>query len=144
MFNAPWRTIGKQPPVVRRWTFAFIGASVTCLVIAIAAIVVRESLGLPKKGWSLAVPMIFGFLPMAVLWPLAYWRTRWIRTAFRESGGRLCVHCAYDLSVAGVSGRCPECGKPFDRERDAEVWRHAGFGNKSRGSDRETPDSHGD
>ena len=40
------------------------------------------------------------------------WRAR-VRLKRRKSEGR-CIRCAYDLRGSVESGRCPECGQPFD------------------------------
>ncbi len=53
-------------------------------------------------------------------------RRRSIRRSLRESQGRLCTHCAYDVSKLAPSGTCPECGKPYDIEKDKVLWEVVG------------------
>ena len=114
------------PPVMRRgivWTLAL---SMLFVLAAIAWVALRRSLGLPRGGWFRYVPMVLGLMPILVLMPLWVWRTRRIRRAIVASGGRLCTHCAYDVSKLPDPGTCPECGKRFEFAVDKQAWENVG------------------
>ncbi len=96
--------------------YLWVGMSIFFAVAAIAWLILRKPLGLPRGfAYDFGAP-ILGLTP---LWLL---RTRRIRRALLKSEGRLCTHCAYDVSTLDPAGTCPECGRPYDIARDAPLW----------------------
>lgn len=121
----PWRSISKSlavPPVMRRGVWWLLGLSAFCGLAAVLWWVLRGPLGVPRGFAYRYGAVVLGLLPIMVLGPWWTRRTRHIRRALRESGGRLCTHCAYDVSTLAPSGTCPECGKPYDGEKDKPLW----------------------
>ncbi|HZW06280.1 MAG TPA: hypothetical protein VFF65_04080 [Phycisphaerales bacterium] len=115
-------------PVVKRVTVWCVGLSLLSVAAAIGFIVARERLGLPRGGWYGFIAPALGFLPVVVILPLTNWRLRHLRRAWKDSGGRLCAGCGYDVStLASPAGACPECGRRYDHPADAPLWRNAGF-----------------
>lgn len=114
------------PPVMRRGLWWVLGLSTFMGLGAIAWVVLREPLGVPR-GFAYRYGALFvGLPPVVVLLPWWWLRTRWIRRALLESQGRLCTHCAYDVSTLDPAGTCPECGKPYDIEKDKVLWEAVG------------------
>ncbi len=76
--------------------------------------------------WSenhLSVLMLVWF---ALLWAIPITvgcRVRRFAALAVESKGSMCLHCAYRLRGLDDSGRCPECGQPFDRKKIERIWR---------------------
>lgn len=125
----PWPSqnlLSNPAPVLRRYTVWFIVLVMLFSVLGVASILVRKWLGIPNRGWIRFLPLALALTPILVIAPLWWWRTRWIRRAVRESGWRLCTHCAYDVSTLAPSGTCPECGQHYDVEKDAALWADAG------------------
>lgn len=120
----PW-SVG--PAVMRRVGRNYLVASLTALVLAVAIVVVRETLGLPDTFWTKLVPLALGMLPVCVFMPICWWSLRSIRRDFYAADGRLCTFCAYTLSTPAESGACPECGERYDRATDLERWATAGL-----------------
>jgi hypothetical protein len=72
--------------------------------------------------WSCAAALFLILLFWAV-------RTGRLKARLRATGGLLCPKCGYEMKGLDEVARCPECGRPFDRERDAAYWRrHMDFG----------------
>jgi hypothetical protein len=93
---------------------------------AVTWVVLRGPLGVPR-GFAYRYGALFlGLPPVVVLLPWWFFRTRSIRKALLESEGRLCTHCAYNVSTLAPSGVCPECGKPYDIEKDKPLWEAVG------------------
>lgn len=120
---------------MRRGLWWLFGLSAFLVLAAVAWPVLRKPLGVPRGFAYRFGPMVLGLLPILVVWPWWYFRTRSIRKALLESEGRLCTHCAYDVSTLEPSGTCPECGKPYDIEKDKVLWEAAGM---RYGDDRDT------
>ncbi len=76
--------------------------------------------------WAQVIPASLGLLS-CIVFPLQFQSRRHIRRAWRDSGGRLCTHCAYDLSALEPEGLCPECGRAYDVESDAILWKVVGL-----------------
>lgn len=110
------------PPVMRRGVAWWLGALFTCAIAACGWIALRRPLGLPRDGVYRYVPMMLGLAPILLVNPLYLWRTAWLRRALAASNGKLCTHCAYDVSGLAPSGTCPECGGAYDVEADAKLW----------------------
>jgi hypothetical protein len=114
------------PPVMRRGLWWLLGLSTFMGLAAVAWVVLRGPLGVPR-GFAYRYGALFlGLPPIIVLWPWWLFRTRSIRKALLESEGRLCTHCAYDVSTLEPAGTCPECGKPYDIEKDKPLWEAVG------------------
>lgn len=50
-----------------------------------------------------------------------FWRTRWKRRLARHQW-LLCLQCAYPLDTLSPEGRCPECGRPYNRASTSWGW----------------------
>lgn len=107
---------------MRRGLWWLFGLSVFLVLAAVAWAILRRPLGVPRGFAYRYGSMVLGLVPVMVVWPWWYVRTRSIRRALLESEGRLCTHCAYDVSTLDPAGTCPECGKPYDIARDAPLW----------------------
>jgi hypothetical protein len=114
------------PPVMRRGLWWLLGLSAFLVLAAVAWAVLRKPLGVPRGFAYRFGAMVLGLLPILVIFPCWFFRTRSIRRALLESEGRLCTHCAYDVSTLAPSGTCPECGKPYDIEKDKVLWEAVG------------------
>lgn len=114
------------PPVMRRGLWWLLGLSAFFVLAAVAWAVLRKPLGVPRGFAYRFGAMVLGLLPILVIFPCWFFRTRSIRRALLESEGRLCTHCAYDVSTLEPSGTCPECGKPYDIEKDKVLWEAVG------------------
>lgn len=114
------------PPVMRRGAVWVIGLSAFFVLASLAWVVLRGPMGVPR-GWmhrygSLSLVGV----PFLVIWPAWWVRTRNIRRAIVESGGRLCPHCAYDVASLAPAGACPECGGHYDVVKDRAMWEAVG------------------
>ena len=120
---------------MRRALYVWVGLSIFFAVVAIAWVMLRKPLGVPRGFAYRYGALIPGLTPLLVLTPLWLLRTRHLRRALLESQGRLCTHCAYDVSTLEPSGTCPECGKPYDIEKEKVLREAAGM---RYGDDRDT------
>ncbi len=118
-------------PVVRRWTLTCTAVALGLGAVGVGYALLREYLGLPWHGWYKLIPLALVWMPIFVVAPIWYLRTRAVRRAIHRSGGRLCTHCAYDLSTLGPAGTCPECGRAYDVEKDAALWAELGYNRTS-------------
>lgn len=91
------------------------------LALAIAAKwLVRISLG--DDSLRLPVFAISVGIPLGAILIVAARETN-LAKRVRESKGRLCPRCGYDLSgQAEDAGICPECGSAYDKRRLQELW----------------------
>lgn len=112
------------PPVMRRGVWWMLGLSAFFVLAPIAWVALRKPLGVPRGLAYRYGALVLVAVPFVIIQPLWVLRTRYIRKALVESEGRLCTHCAYDVSSLPPSGTCPECGKPYDIEKD-KVLREA-------------------
>jgi hypothetical protein len=125
-FPRQWSTsIG--PPVWSRPAIRAFSLATLCVVLAIGIAFLRGPLGWNKRGPARYATMALGFAPALVIFPYFHFSRRHIRRAWRDSGGRLCTHCAYDLSALEPEGICPECGRAYDIESDAMLWEVVGL-----------------
>lgn len=115
------------PPAWSRWARYWLYLSLPCFAAAIALLFARIELGWVRGSWVGVVVLTLFFVPVFVISPIMQLPRRHIRRAWRDSGGRLCTHCAYDLSALEPEGLCPECGRAFDVESDAMLWKNAGL-----------------
>jgi len=115
------------PPVWSRSTKISLALAILCVVTALAVAFLRGPLGWNKRGPARYVTMGLGFVPALVIFPYVHHSRRHIRRAWHVSRGRLCTHCAYDLSTLEPAGICPECGRAYDVESDALLWKLAGL-----------------
>ncbi len=120
----PWAFFA--PAVRRVWVWA-ISLSILIVLTTIIYAVLREPLDLPRHGWARWLPLALGLLPLCIILPTSHWILRNIRKDWATSGGRLCTHCAYDVSKLPPAGKCPECGKNYDILADAQVWKLSGL-----------------
>ena len=98
-------------------------ASIVCVVIALICMCVTMLPNLAHQRLWKTASGVFGFLPVLVLQPWWHWRKRDLRHLAKRVDGRLCPHCAYDISTLDPIGTCPECGGTYDIARDAPLWR---------------------
>ncbi len=71
----------------------------------------------------LAAILMFLALAVQVHWIVR--RTIITLRASHENDYRMCLKCGYVLSNMGASGKCPECGEPFDIEVNRVLWQCA-------------------
>ena len=92
--------------------------------------------GLVTVGLSLPFSHVWGVLPTwvpyvglsLVLGTVA--ASQWINrrkhrellSLARRHDYLLCVHCGYPVAAAMPTGRCPECGKEFERDHARALW----------------------
>ena len=111
---------------MRRGLWWLLGLSAFFMLAALIWVVLRKPLGVPRGFFFRFGSLLFGIAPLIVIWPLWVLRTRHIRRALVKSGGRLCTHCAYDVSALPPAGTCPECGRDYDIESDKPLWETVG------------------
>lgn len=117
---------GAFPPVMRRGLWWALGLSAFFSLASIAWVVLRGPLGAPRGLAHRYGALALVAVPFFVVWPLWMLRTRHIRRALLRSGGRLCTHCAYDVSALAPEGTCPECGELYDIRKDKPLWESVG------------------
>jgi hypothetical protein len=111
-----------MPAMLARQRAWLVGVSIACVVIALVLLAVTALPNLPRpRVWKLATTVIALF-PAVVLQPLWHWRKGWLRDLARKNRGRLCTHCAYNVSTLEPAGTCPECGESYDHAADAPLW----------------------
>jgi hypothetical protein len=115
------------PPVIRKRVRNYVLAALLACAAGIGLVVFRDPLGIPYEPWGRYGPLVFALMPILVFWPMFLLGRRRFFRVFKEAGGRLCTHCAYNLSPMGESGTCPECGKPHDAKADKAMWEVAGY-----------------
>ena len=96
-------------------------------IATVVFVIVRGPLGIPRSGVWRFVPLMMGLSPIVVSMPVGHWMLRGIRREWHATGGRLCTHCAYDVSDLAPAGTCPECGGAYDIAADAEIWAASGL-----------------
>lgn len=118
----PWLMASGFPPVMRRTIWWWLGATCLCVLVAGMWLVLRAPLGLPRDGVYRFVPAAISLGPLLVVNPVYLWRTAWLRRAAATTEGRLCTHCAYDVTGLAPAGTCPECGEAYDVDADKHLW----------------------
>lgn len=111
---------------MRRGLWWLLGLSAVFVLAPIAWVMLRGPLGVPRGFAYRYGALLLVAIPFVVLWPWWLLRTRSIRRALLESEGRLCTHCAYNVSALAPLGTCPECGKPYDVDTDKPLWESVG------------------
>ena len=117
----------ENPPVIRKQVRNAVLASIVIGLLAPAMVLLRKPLGIPFEPWGRYGPLVIGLTSILIVWPLFFMSRARMRREFHEARGRLCTHCAYNLTALSERGTCPECGKPFDAQADAAMWEAAGF-----------------
>lgn len=110
------------PPMLMRGRKRLLIATLACFVLAGTYVILDDPLNLAHRRWWKLAATCVALFPVVVLQPLWFFRTKHLRRLARERQGRLCSHCAYDVSTLDPAGACPECGKPYDIARDAPLW----------------------
>lgn len=114
------------PPVVQRLHTRFARLSVAAILLAtvcfaLFALGTLRVVAYPSLWFVLGV--IFAVLSFAS--PIVQVRMLGnLRARAKAAAWRLCPHCGYDLQAC-TSGRCPECGRASDADRDARAWQVA-------------------
>lgn len=121
--ESPWIGVA---PVVRRSAVLWLSSAALFMLLAVAWLVLRRPLGLPRGGFYRVLPLTLILVPWLVFLPLWHWRVRRFRRALFAARFRLCTHCAYDLSSLPPTGICPECGHDYDAARDVVRWEQTG------------------
>lgn len=115
------------PPVLWRISRRCFALTVLCVALAIGTAIARGTLPPSSQTATRYAVMAFGFAPVLIIYPLGYLTQRRITRQWRRTNGRLCTFCAYDVSTLDDPGTCPECGTPYDTERDAAMWADVGL-----------------
>ena len=115
------------PPVLRRISVRCFWVSLAVVILTIAFVIVRDIRHWPRRPWNVITPIIGGFTPACIIFPLGWWLRRGIVREWHEASGRLCTHCAYNVSTLAAAGTCPECGGEYDSQADAATWTKAGL-----------------
>jgi hypothetical protein len=110
------------PPMLVRGRKWLLYATLACFVIAGTYVILDDPLNLPHRRWWKRAAVGVALFPIVVLQPLWVYRTRHLSRLAKQTQGRLCAHCAYDVSTLDPAGTCPECGKAYDIARDAPLW----------------------
>ena len=110
------------PPMLMRGRKWLLFATLACFMIAGTYVILDDPLNLPHRRWWKLAAVAVALFPIVVLQPLWVYRTRHLSRLAKETQGRLCANCAYDVSTLDPVGTCPECGKAYDIARDAPLW----------------------
>jgi hypothetical protein len=111
---------GSVPYLRRVFGISVARFSLLCVLGAVLVPAVGRALSL-SIPWAITVAV--GFL-LLVISAVAWQSCRAWRCAAlaRRRLGCLCVECLYPLPSDGVSGTCPECGRPFTQEENRRLW----------------------
>lgn len=88
----------------------------------------NSSLFAGSPPWPGLIVPVAVFAPLFVSIAAVSMGMRRMKRAYAASEGRLCTGCTHNLQDLGESGACPECGRPFEIERDRRAWKQAGIG----------------
>jgi len=120
-------TYRHYPPVLRKIYVRCFWVSLAVVTLTVAFVIVRDFQQWPRRPWTVIVPVVGGFAPACIIFPLSWWLRRGIVREWHKARGRLCTHCAYDISTLAAAGTCPECGGAYDANADAATWAKAGL-----------------
>jgi hypothetical protein len=115
------------PPYVRWLGWRYLLFACVFSSAAIAMAILKRPLGMRGVDWFKWATLGVGLVPLVAVMPICQWMLGRTRRKFEAARGRLCTHCGYDLTGLAPKGACPECGKSFEADRDAEAWRRVGF-----------------
>jgi hypothetical protein len=121
---SPWFN---TPPVLRRTSRRWAIAVLAVLLSLGLVLLLDEWLEWGERRVVRGVVTLLSLLPLLVICPLTSIAVLRLRRTYVKAGGRLCPHCAYNVSSLGDRGTCPECGGAFDVIADAPMWRRAGM-----------------
>ncbi len=115
------------PPYLRRLAWQSAALTLGLAFASMAIMVYRVHFGMRYVDWIAWLQ-----LGLALASPVAFhvfqaWSRRTLQRRLDAASGRLCIHCAYDLSALGDPGRCPECGNAYVLVQSARAWHAAGF-----------------
>ena len=118
-----WRdTYKAYPRPIRRllwwWTLPFAWMAVMFVLIAM-----KLSSPAFAPGWLRWIEPWGMFVGQFIAMGVTIYKTRQIKRDFIASGGRLCTNCGHNLSGLADAGVCPECGHPYDTDRDRARWK---------------------
>ena len=85
-------------------------AQAGCFGVAGAWAVLLAWLVMARWPWVLWWTMGLAAAAFAVVWPIRRRQRRQLERFLTDK----CLTCGYDLRGIGRSGRCPECGTPFE------------------------------
>jgi hypothetical protein len=133
------RFLKPGPPMLLRRRKLLLIATLVCFAAAGTYVVLDDALNLRHRRYWKFGAILVAITPPVVLRPIWFLRIRGLRDRAERARGRLCGHCAYDVSDLGMTGTCPECGGAFDVKRDAKLWHEyfadhqVGFGRRQKG-----------
>lgn len=116
-----------MPPAVRRllWWMALPLAVMIAGAVFYKLPAVQSAMATPNTWLTVGIPLLC-FAPVFVAF-FAIWRgQRRIKQAVLAAHGRACINCVHDMRGLGDTGTCPECGKPYDIEKDKVLWEAVG------------------
>lgn len=115
------------PPVLRKIYVRCLWAALAAIALTIVFVIVRDVRNWPRSSWLYLIPVAGGFTPACIIVPVGWWLRRRIVREWGISRGRLCTHCAYNVSDLTPAGTCPECGNAYDSLADSATWARAGL-----------------
>jgi hypothetical protein len=121
-----------NPPVIRKSVRNFVLSLLTVSGIGLGFIMLRDTLSVPYEPYGRYGGLALTLVPFCLIVLLFVFGRRRLRRQFIEAGGRLCTHCAYNLTTMNDRGTCPECGNTFDTEADQAMWASAGYVHEER------------
>lgn len=117
------------PPIVRRIGWWFLPPTLLVLVAAAVLIFapgwIHSLYRATGAGSGLLIPLTFQ-VPFLITWVFVVRAQRRVRRAVVDSAGHACTQCLHDLRGLDRVGTCPECGRPFDIQRDRASWQRVG------------------
>jgi hypothetical protein len=113
------------PRTVIRWIRLGI---VACLAmwLVLAVLTFMGVFGSPVPITMVGVT-VFGWIPALLLFLslISYYRS--IRQYVKQMDFLVCPKCGYDLHGCDSFGSCPECGRPYARDKLPLDWHRGGF-----------------
>jgi hypothetical protein len=114
------------PPVLKAWTWFFLPMLGQLIALLFCAAALKWGwLGPPGPGVGGRLNLIIGVTSAVMIagQAVAIVNLIRLRRRLRETRGRVCLKCGFDLRGLGEAGACPECGRPFDIPADRARWR---------------------